>query len=572
VPLFASEVRWWAWGLLAVLALLLIGLSGLNVVNSFVGRDFITSISDRQTDRYPWLALLYFGVFAASTVVNVLERYTEDRIGLFWRQWLARRFIHRYLEGYAYCRIQAEGSVDNPDQRISEDVHNFAVSTLSFGVMVFNSAITACAFLGVLWSITPWLFVFSIVYSAVGSLLTVLLGHRLVNLNNLQLKKEADFRYELVQSREHGENIAMLGGEARQEERLISRLQAAVDNYKAVVGVNRNLGFFTVGYNYLIPFLPLVIAAPLYLRGQIEFGVVTQAAMAFAQVVGAFSLIVLQFSNISVFVAVVNRLGSLQEALDENVTGTKRVIEPAASPVAYHHVTLSTPTSGRHLVQDLSLEIPRGKHLLLIGPNGGGKTALFRATAGFWMTGEGRIHCPPKEEMMFLPQRPHVSIGTLREQLLYTPRTQKPTDQELFEALRALNFESVVERVGGLDEEHDWSHLLSAGELQLLAAARLLAARPAFAFLDEATQALRPEAAARVYRALAASPITYISIGDPNLLLPYHDFTLHLGTDGSWDMAPSKLPADRSKRGTHHHIPWMNQIPAQEGSLDQPTR
>jgi putative ATP-binding cassette transporter len=225
---------------------------------------------------------------------------------------------------------------------------------------------TLAAFSGVLWSITPWLVVAAVCYAFFGSLMTIGLGYRLVGLNVLQLKKEADLRYDLIQVREYAESIAFLHGEAKETARLHGRLAAVVENLKRIIAINRNLGFFTTGYNYMTPIIPALIVAPLYIRETIEFGVVTQAATAFPFVLGACSLLVTEFQRLSAFAAVVTRLGTLGEALAATTAPTRPVIEVVEdnNRVAYEHLTMRTPQDGQALIQDLCVDISQGQRLM----------------------------------------------------------------------------------------------------------------------------------------------------------------------------------------------------------------
>jgi putative ATP-binding cassette transporter len=314
-PVFRSPAGRPVGGLLAVLLVLLLCVSGLNVVNSYVGRDFMTAVADRDADHYLPLAARYLAVFALSTVVAVFNHYTEERLGLLWRRWLTGHFVERYFAGGAYRRVVGRPDLDNPDQRMTEDIRTFTTFTLSLLLILLNSTITLIAFCGVLWSLTPWLVLAAAGYAAAGTALAILLGRPLVGLDYRQLQLEADLRAELMKARTEAEAGTLASGEGP-EARVGGRLAAVVANFKRVIAVNRNLGFFTTGYNYLIQLLPVLIMAPLFMRGEVEFGMVTQAAMAFAHVVGAFSLIVTEFGRISAFAAVVNRLGALDEALD----------------------------------------------------------------------------------------------------------------------------------------------------------------------------------------------------------------------------------------------------------------
>jgi putative ATP-binding cassette transporter len=330
-PFFESAMRWRARTALGGVVGLLLALNALNVVNSYVGRNFVTAISERNHERYFMFAGLYLLVFAASTVTGVFAQFVQDRLALTWREWLTRHLLTRYLSGRAFDRISANREIDNPDQRIAEDVRTFTSTLLSFVVMAVNSVLTTVAFAGVLWSIAPSLLLTAILYASAGSLFTILLGRRLVQLDNLQLKKEADLRYGLIHLRERatpsGERAQAIEGR-----RIIARLRRVVHNTRAIIGVNRNVGLFTSGYNYLVQLLPILIVAPRYLRGEIAFGVVTQSAMAFAQLLGAFSLIVVQFQSISAFAAVSRRLGSLWQEMNASPYAVGRL--PASDSIA----------------------------------------------------------------------------------------------------------------------------------------------------------------------------------------------------------------------------------------------
>jgi putative ATP-binding cassette transporter len=545
-PYFTSEVRWRALGLLAALLALLLALSGLNVVNSYVGRDFMTAIAQREPQRYYWYALAYLAVFAASTIAGAFQRYTELSLGLRWREWLTRNIVHKYLSGQAYYRVNCKQEIDNPDQRISQDLNTFTTTSLSFFIIIVSSAITVAAFAGVLWTITPWLLLAAVAYPAIGTTLAIFIGHRLVALNNLQLKKEADFRYELVHAREHAVSLVVAHHESQEETALGSRLRILVDNYRIIIRILRNLKFFSGGYNYLTQLIPVMIVAPLYMRGQVEFGVVTQAAMAFSQVFNAFSLVVEQFQDISTYSAVINRVDALVDAIEERpeVAPAIRVGEEEGR-VAYEGLTVRAPKDGRPLIRDLALEVPRGKRLLITGPNGAGKSALFRATAGAWEWGQGHIVRPPRERVVFLPQRPFLTPGTLRDQLA-VGKEGGPGDDRIVGLLRDLKLGAVLGRVAGLDDEHDWAGTLSLGEQQLLGFAKLLLATPDFAFLDHATSALGERDRENAYQRLSRTSITYISVGDQHpVLMKYHDTLLELQENGEWKTG--SIEADKSR-------------------------
>jgi vitamin B12/bleomycin/antimicrobial peptide transport system ATP-binding/permease protein len=562
LPFFIVGTRRAAYACLTVLLALLLAVNGLNVANSYAGRYFMNALGDRDLRSFYFFAAVLTLVFAASTAAQVLATYAQQRLGLLWREWLTRRLLGRYLAGRTYHRLATHDDVDNPDQRISDDVHTFTDSSLGFLVLVFNALLTFIAFAGVLWSIRPSLLFAAAGYAALGSLGTVLLGRPLVRLDNLQLKKEADFRFALGRVREHSGVVAQLGGEGDESARLGGRIDALVSNFRAIIVVSRNLGFFTTMYNFLPQVIPIILAAPLYIRGEVELGSVTQAAMAFSQVLGAFSLIVTQFQALSAFTAVVGRLGGLWEATAPAPAAAPQPRElevvaesPAAAQhdppdaakteghrVAYDHLTLRTPEEGRPLIHTLCLEVTDGKRVLVTGPSGSGKTALLLATAGLWGSGEGRVICPHYDSILFLPKHPYAPPGRLRDLLRYGTHRDVADDQ-LKAALREVGLASLVDRTGGLDAERDWAEVLSPGEQELVAFARLLAAGPEFAFLDDPAGSLDASGVNRVYKALARSPITYVSTAGHLNLRPYHDFVLELFGDGSWRVGPAKSPS-----------------------------
>lgn len=556
-----SEVGSKAKTLAGLLIGLMLAINGLNVVNSYVGRDFMTAIENRNMFGFILQACVYIAVFAVSTIVAVYFKYTEERLGLLWREWLTRRLVGRYLDRRNYHRLYANGDIANPDQRIADDVKAFTVTTLSFTLMLLNGTFTVLAFSGVLWSISPLLLIGAALYAGIGSYASYYLGHSLVGLNYKQFDNEANFRAELIHVRENAESVALLHREERLKNRLLHRLSELTANFQNIILVNRNLGFFTSGYNYLAQIVPALIVAPLFISGKVEFGVITQSAMAFTHLLGAFSLIVTNFQSISTFTAVIARLGSLEEAIDQtgvdplptvtsngvetDATGDTAEITPTIEiseedgRVAHEGLTLLSPHDGRSLVTDLSISTPCGTRLLISGPNEDAKMALFRATAGIWNCGWGQIVRPPFGTIYFLPERPYLPSVTLRELLIRTGQEDEISNERIMIDLHALNLEPVLARAGGLDIPHEWNDMLSLSEQQLLAFARLLLAAPRFAFLERVGHALSREEAAKVLELLTKRSITYLTVGrhgirDDDDKLKHYDAVLELMRNGAW--------------------------------------
>jgi vitamin B12/bleomycin/antimicrobial peptide transport system ATP-binding/permease protein len=476
VRIFAgSEVGTKAKLMFVGLIALLCGMSALNVVNNFVSRNFMTAIEQHQYSEFVLQAIFYVGVFAALTVVGVFARFTEERLALLWRESLTRRVVNLYLEDGTYYHLDAAGKLTHPDQRIAEDVRAYTVTTLSFVIMLFSSALTVVTFSGVLWSICPLLFGVAVLYAACGSYMTIVLGRPLIDLNFGRLDKEASFRSSLIHVREHAESVMLTGGEERQKARLLHRIDDVIATIRRITAVSRNLGFFTGGYNWMIQLVPDLIIAPAFIRGEIEFGVITQAGAAFAMLVGAFSLIVRQFNSISNFAAVVSRLSSLQEAIEKSHVHESTIeIVKQDGPLTYERVALASLASEPPLLKELSVTIPAGTCVSVTGPVHAPGVALFRATAGIPTHGSGRIVRP--DDFMFLPERPYLASGTLRQVLVRPEKESEISDDQIVQALRELDIERVVNQAEGLDREQDWDKRLSLSDQQLLALASIFLA------------------------------------------------------------------------------------------------
>ena len=537
VALFAaSEAGWKAKILFAGLVALMFGINGMNVLNSYVGCDFMTAIADRNKPEFIFQAMLYIGVFAASTVISVVSRFIEESLGLRWREFITKQAVGNYLANGTYYRLVTSGELKNPDQRIADDVRAFTVTTLSFVLMILNSSLTILAFSGVVWSISPLLFGVALVYAAFGSYMAIVLGRPLVKLNYDQLDKDANFRSTLIHVRENAESILLAHREERLGKRLLSRFDNLVGNFRNIIAINRNLGFFTGGYYWLIGIIPALIVAPAYMDGQIEFGVITQSAMAFSALVGAFSLVVTQIQSISSFTAVVSRLYSLSEAIERTPSESESTIQirQETGRVAYERLTLLAQQDGQCLLKELSVSIPSGRRVLILGSGEAATVALFKATAGVSVNGHGLIIRPDADALFFLAEKPYLPHGTLRELLVRASQEREIADARLLGLLRDWDLEDVLARAGGLDKEQDWGSILTLGEQQLLAFIHVLLAAPRFVFLGRIDTALSNGQVRKILEMLSAHAITYIHIGGGGETPDLYDEVLEIREDGSW--------------------------------------
>jgi putative ATP-binding cassette transporter len=390
------------------------------------------------------------------------------------------------------------------------------------------------------------LFVAAVAWAGLGSGLTILFGRPLVWLNYDQQDREASLRADLVHLRENAESIAVVRREGRFGARLQRRVDDVVANARRIIAVNRNLGFFTTGYDYLNQIIPVLLVAPLFIRGEVEFGVISQSAMAFSHLIGALSLVISQFQQISSYAVVLARLGALGESierLDERIA-SGILFDDAGPSLAWDGLSLRSPRDGTTLVAALTAMIAPGTRTLVTGGNEAARLALFRATAGLWNTGEGRIVRPPPAAILFVPERPYIPPGTLRQALVRSGRDAECDDDRIQRALRALGAESAVEAAGGLDVERDWDDLLSLAEQQAVSLGRILLAAPHFVLLDRPATTLGPERAARALDVVARAGITAVTFAPDRALAPQHDALLALEDDGRWSwMLLQKGPA-----------------------------
>ena len=525
--------------MLALLVLLLIGRTEFIVVFNDQSGEFTSALAARDSARF-WHSMRVFGgALVIAVPIYGFYYYVRDRLGIGWRRWLTGTFLDKYLSNRAFYDLTSNHQIDNPDQRIAEDVNAFTKQSLTFLLEIVSATLQLVAFSGVLWSISRTLVWVLAVYALAGTFFTFFVfGKPMIGLNFQQLRREADFRFSLIRIRENAEGIAFYRGEKREGANVRERFAALYENYTKLLKRTLGLNLFQYLYTFLTYALPSVIIAPRIISGELEVGRAVQAGGAFAAMLGALTVFVDNFESLSAFAAGIERLHAFKHVLAiENRPQDPSQAWITRAPhvqLELDDVTVQTPNHERTLIRNVSLSVAEGQGLVIVGASGGGKSSLLRAVAGLWRAGSGTIRHPDLDHMLFLPQRPYMILGNLRHQLLYPRIDREVTDGELHAVLQSVNLPDLVERCGGFEIEVDFAKVLSGGEAQRLAVARVLLGKPRYAVLDEATSALDIENESHLYDALRALGITLVSVSHHPGLLRYHQHVLEVTGDGTW--------------------------------------
>lgn len=538
-----GDRKWVAWGWLSLVLAMLVGINILNVQISYAERAVLTSLQEKHQLEFWHSIIKYALIFAIGTPLVGLFGWVKGKLHMAWRDWLTRHLMAKYYDNDHFHSVNGDPRVDNPDQRLQQDVTMVCDKVMTISLALIDSALAFFAFITILWLISPTLVFIAVGYAAFGTFIMMYFGKRLIGLNFEQEKLEADFRRHLMYTREHATSIASYRGAEREHKGVSERFRQVLSNWNGVLSWQRNLTLFRVGYDYAIILVPMAITAPLFFAGTVDVGAVFQAGTSFGRVLGALSVFIGQFMLIAELAASVQRLAIFNEILDQRYDpkcppeGDCDIERGhAASGLAVSNVSVLTPDRKRRLMSQVSFRIDAGDRLIITGPSGVGKSSLLKAIAGLWNAGAGRIEAPAKEDILFLPQKPYMPLGTLRDQLTYPGRGETPTDDELIERLRMVNLGDFVERFG-LDETHPWSDTISLGEQQRIAFLRMLNARPKLAILDEATSSLDSDNESKLYDLVTASGITVVSVAHRAELLKHHNKVLELRGGNDWNFS-----------------------------------
>ena len=578
LPYFQSDDKWKARGMLAAIVALNLGSVFMLVQINDWNRLFYDALQNKDAAVF-WTQLGRFTYLAfAFIIIAVYRFYVTQLLEMRWRAWMTTHYLDRWMANQAFYRMelarftaskqpeaaaQPEQQVtpDNPDQRIQEDINQFTAMTVSLSMGLLNALVTLISFVGILWGLSgnfafevagstidiPGFMVWAaVLYCALGSYISHLIGRPLSRLNFRQQQLEADFRHHLVRVREYSESIALDRGEAVENAHLKVRFSDALANYFRLLKTQKNLTWFTVGFGQAAVVFPFVVAAPRYFSGAIQLGQLMQISSAFGRVQDSLSWFVDNYANLASWQATTNRLTSFEESFKAIVLKDQSFSATKSIAIDVQDLTLSLP-DGSVLLSQLNVQAQAGDRILLQGPSGSGKSTLFRAIAGIWPFARGRVARPL--QAMFIPQRPYFPDGPLRDALAYPQPASTYSDDQLRSALNDALLPQLIER---LDEPDAWGQKLSGGEQQRLAIARVLLKKPSWVFADEATSALDPAAEETLYQRLVAmtqkTQGALISIAHRPSVAAFHDKTWLLqrlpeGSAGRYGVTQQTLSA-----------------------------
>ncbi len=549
-PYFRSEDKWAGRGLLAAVIAIELTVVFLTVLFNRWNNVFYNALQEHNQAVFTY-QIGYFCVLAAFWIgLKVYQLYLNQWLQIRWRRWMTARYLGGWLHEANHYRMQLLGdAADNPDQRIAEDTQRFVEQTLALGIGLLSAVVTLASFIVILWDLSnqaplhlfgkdipiPGYLVWgALIYALLGTLLTHLIGRPLVALNFQQQRFEADFRFNLVRTRENAEQIALLRGEPVERMRLLSRFASVVNNWLGIMQRTKKLTAFTATYSQVSVIVPYVLIAPAFFAEKIQLGGMMQTVNAFSSVQDALSFFIASYRTLAEWQAVVARLSGFETATAGAATLATGAIDVESSTgstaIDLQQLLVKLP-NGSPLVSADSFSLRGNESTLVTGPSGSGKSTLFRAIAGIWPFGTGSIAIPAKASLMMLPQRPYLPIGSLQAAIVYPADASAYSSDQVRDALISVGLPKLASRIG---EEAHWNRMLSLGEQQRLGLARALLHAPQYLFLDEATASLDEASEAALYRLLEERlpTTTIISIGHRSTLEAFHQRNVVLTRDG----------------------------------------
>ncbi|KAA0021058.1 ABC transporter ATP-binding protein/permease [Antrihabitans cavernicola] len=559
---FSGKGAWKTYLFIAVLLIFALWSVRMNVLLSYQGNDMYTALQgaaqalgsgdtaslDAAKTAF-WHSLIVFAVLATIHVVrSMLDLYAGQAFDIRWRLWQTDRLVDDWLDGRAFYRGRfIDDTIDNPDQRIEQDVTDYVQTTRTLAIGAVSAIASVISFTKILWDLSGPLTVLGVeiprammflvfAYVLISTVIAFWIGRPLIKLNFLNESLTATFRYALVRLRDSAENVAFYRGERVEGVGLLSRFRAVIKNYWQIVYRLLKFNGWNLSVNQTAVVFPLIIQAPRFFSGAVTLGDVTQTGSAFGQVHDSLSFFRESYDTFAGYRATLIRLDGLMAADGQSRELPKLASADTADALEIVGVGVRRP-DGEVLIDDLSLRMTPGDALVVKGKSGSGKTTLLRSLAELWPYADGELRRPPGHDTLFLSQMPYLPLGDLRTAISYPAAPGELDDEALRETLRKVFLSNLTDR---LTEVADWAKILSPGEQQRIAFARILLIKPKVVFLDEATSAIDEGLEFAIYQLIRSEvpECILVSVAHRSTVDQHHTQKLELEGDGTWELSP----------------------------------
>lgn len=539
-PYWIRDKAWVSWVTYAFLMFTVVVSTGIWAYSTELLKELTNAVIAKEQSLFRRLLVTYATYLVASYLFFQAVSLISNVLRLHWRKWLTRYLVDRYLDRRTYYDIGLKDDLDNPDQRIQEEVEPFVRMVAMMPDMFFRHVLSLGAGGFIVVTIAPSIMLFVLGYSILYALVSYFLYVPTIKQQYDSTVAEADLRYGILHVRDNAESVAFYGGEYAESEQIDARLLTAVKRQAKIFYYDVFVSFVSRMFSISWELFPYILLVPLFFAGDIEYGAIAQATAAAATMSTALQGILIFVPMLASAAPKAVRLAEIIERFDDldkshTDPDVPRIEIRTGDTIKLDHVSLETPGGEMTLVRNLSFELGAGERLVIVGQTGTGKSSLLRAMAGLWRRGSGTLTMPSEDRMLFLPQRPYMILGTLRDQLLYPHGDELQVEDDILRAaLEAASLPDLLDKHGGLDSSRDWGKVLSLGEQQRIGFARIQVAAPEFVFLDEATSAVDPATETALYRLLVESGATVVSVAHRPAARDFHNQVLTIESDGSW--------------------------------------